>query len=155
MVVSSHCAQYHHSHEMMSAFHKEDIGRLDELGMPSRARGIQRHTGLLLALVSQLLYATMALFFKLLTTQSSGNLVPPSALQIIFVRMLITWSGCVIYMLVTKTPDPFFGPKEVRILLTFRGLAGFTSLFSLYFSLEKLTLAVSGMTQLLPLYHSI
>lgn len=144
MVPSSHCSCYHDPHEM-TASHKEDISRLDGAGLPPRAVEVQRHIGLLLALVSQLLYATMALFFKLLTTQSSGNLVPPSALQIIFVRMLITWSGCVIFMLVTKTPDPLFGPKEVRILLTFRGLAGFVSLFSLYFSLEKLTLAVSEM----------
>jgi hypothetical protein len=115
----------------------------DEAEIPPRIKGIQRHTGLLLALLSQFLYATMALFYKLLTTQSPENQVPASALQVIFIRMAITWAGCILFMLATKTPDPFFGPKEIRVLLAFRGLFGFISLYSLYFSLEKLSLAVS------------
>jgi hypothetical protein len=36
----------------------------------------------------------------------------------------ITWSFCIIYMLATKVPDPFLGPKGVRLLLLFRGSSG-------------------------------
>jgi len=38
-------------------------------------------------------------------------------------------------------PDPLLGPKGVRTLLVFRGIAGFTAISGMYFSLQHLSLS--------------
>jgi len=55
--------------------------------------------------------------------------------------MGITYICSILYMLTTNIPDPFFGPKGVRLLLVFRGLSGFIGLFCVYYSLEYLSLS--------------
>lgn len=104
---------------------------------------LQRNSGLFLATLAQFLYSTMSLFFKLLSNYSEINREPIPTLQIIFLRMIMTWLGCTSYMIYRKIPDPILGPKGVRHLLLARGAFGFASLFSWYYSLNKLALAVS------------
>ncbi|TFK87116.1 drug/metabolite transporter [Polyporus arcularius HHB13444] len=65
--------------------------------------------------------------------------VPP--LELIWVRMVMTWIVCVIYMTMTGVPDPILGPKGIRTLLAFRGLAGFVGLFGTYYALQYLSLS--------------
>lgn len=108
----------------------------------SKFRGfVKRNEGILLLGLAQLFFSTMNFFFKLI------NLLPPeesprvTALEIIFIRMSITWVGCVGFMLVTGVENPFLGPKEVRKLLALRGFVGFFGLFGLYYSLQYLSLA--------------
>ncbi|KAG1865002.1 hypothetical protein DFJ58DRAFT_771948 [Suillus subalutaceus] len=62
-------------------------------------------------------------------------------LELIAVRMGITLACCVLYMVAMKIPDPFLGPKGVRLLLVNRGLCGFFGLFGMYYSLQYLSLA--------------
>ncbi|KAH9923794.1 DUF6-domain-containing protein [Amylocystis lapponica] len=63
--------------------------------------------------------------------------------------IIITWSCCVTYMSIAKIPDPFLGPKGVRILLAFRGFTGFFGLFGPYFSLQYLSLSDATALQFL------
>ncbi|CAL1702541.1 unnamed protein product [Somion occarium] len=96
------------------------------------------NTGLLLIAASQAFFSLMNVFVKKLSSLEDS--VP--ALELIVVRMImLTWICCVSYMLVTRVPDPFRGPKGVRILLILRGLFGFFDLFGLYFSLQYLSLS--------------
>ncbi|CEH19189.1 Permease of the drug/metabolite transporter (DMT) superfamily [Ceraceosorus bombacis] len=97
--------------------------------------------GLLLIGTAQLLYSTMALFFKLLHDLPEGRENPISALEVIFIRMGITYIGCVSYMVLSSTPHPFLGPPEVRWLLLLRGAVGFVGLGSFYYSLQYLSLS--------------
>ena len=72
----------------------------------------------------------------------------------------ITLICCIIYMFVTEIPDPFLGPKGVRMLLFTRGFCGsvpchipsiaaditihshrFFGLFGVYYSLQYLSLS--------------
>ncbi|KAG1763161.1 drug/metabolite transporter superfamily [Suillus occidentalis] len=49
---------------------------------------------------------------------------PVHALQVIIIRMAITFICCVIYMIIMRIPDPITGPKDVRSLLIIRGITG-------------------------------
>jgi len=44
-------------------------------------------------------------------------------------------------MLIAKIPDPFLGPKGIRMLLFMRGFSGFFGLFGMYYSLQYLSLS--------------
>lgn len=44
-------------------------------------------------------------------------------------------------MVANDIPDPYLGPKGVRLLLCIRGIVGFGGLFSVYFSLRYLSLS--------------
>jgi len=44
-------------------------------------------------------------------------------------------------MVIKQVPDPYLGPKEVRLLLVFRGVSGFFVLFGVYYSLQYLSLS--------------
>ncbi|KAH8113037.1 hypothetical protein DFH11DRAFT_357379 [Phellopilus nigrolimitatus] len=71
-----------------------------------------------------------------------NGLDPPiSALELVAVRMGLTYICCVAYMLWMNTPDPLLGPKGVRLLLVFRGFAGFLRVFGVYYSLQYLSLS--------------
>jgi drug/metabolite transporter (DMT)-like permease len=98
---------------------------------------VASNQGLLLVAASQFFFALMNLMVKKL-----NSLDPPvPALELVAVRMSITWTFCIIYMLVTKVSDPFIGPKGVRTLLLFRGFSGFVGLFGIYYSLQYLSLS--------------
>lgn len=54
------------------------------------------------------------------------------ALQVIFVRMIVTATMGSFYLWWKKVPDFPLGPPGIRGLLVLRGLAGTTGLFGLY-----------------------
>ncbi|KAF8881629.1 drug/metabolite transporter superfamily [Infundibulicybe gibba] len=70
--------------------------------------------------------------------------------------MGITYACCIIYMLSAGVPDPFLGPKGVRMLLVCRGFVGFFGLFGIYYSLQYLSLSdATVLTFLAPLCTAI
>ncbi|GJE93527.1 DMT family transporter [Phanerochaete sordida] len=98
---------------------------------------VKNNTGMLLVAGSQGFFALMNVAVKTL-----NNLDPPvTAMELVCVRMTITWLCCVSYMYITKVPDPFLGPKGVRLLLVLRGFCGFFGLFGVYYSLQFLSLS--------------
>jgi len=61
-----------------------------------------------------------------------------------------------VYMLIAKIPDPFLGPKDIRVLLCIRGCCGFVGLFGVYYSLQYLSLSdATVLTFLSPLTTAI
>jgi drug/metabolite transporter (DMT)-like permease len=66
---------------------------------------------------------------------------PVSTLQLIVVRMGITYICSLAYMITVRMDDAILGPKGVRSLLVLRGVTGFFALFGVYFSLQYLTLS--------------
>lgn len=108
----------------------------------SKLKGfVQRNEGILLLGLAQLFFSTMNFFYKLINMLPPEESAPVTALEIIFIRMSITWVGCVGFMLASGVENPFLGPKEVRKLLALRGFVGFFGLFGLYYSLQFLSLA--------------
>ncbi|SPO25167.1 uncharacterized protein UTRI_02726_B [Ustilago trichophora] len=102
---------------------------------------VKRNEGILLLGLAQLFFSTMNFFFKLINLLPPEESAPVTALEIILIRMSITWVGCVGFMLASGVENPFLGPKEVRKLLALRGFVGFFGLFGLYYSLQFLSLA--------------
>jgi drug/metabolite transporter (DMT)-like permease len=98
---------------------------------------IQRNMGMFLIATAQLFFATMNLCAKLLATAD----LPIHPLEIIFVRMAVTWLGSLAYLHINRIPGTPFGPKGVRLLLVARGLFGFFVLFGMYYSLQYLALS--------------
>ncbi|EIW77920.1 hypothetical protein CONPUDRAFT_128915 [Coniophora puteana RWD-64-598 SS2] len=108
--------------------------------------------GMLLIMLSQFFFSFMNLGVKILNTLEK----PVPTMELIIVRMVITFLCCVSYMVLRKVPDPFLGPKGVRLLLVARGLFGFFGLFGVYYSLQYLSLAdATTLTFLGPLATAI
>jgi len=104
----------------------------------STARRVYKdNIGLLLIVAAQSFFACMNLFVKLLTALDK----PVPALELIWIRMTITYICCMSYMLIKKVEHPWAGPPGVRWLLVARGVAGFFGLFGIYYSLQYLTLS--------------
>ncbi|KNZ78952.1 hypothetical protein J132_08177 [Termitomyces sp. J132] len=81
---------------------------------------------------------------------------PVPTLELIAIRMFITYVFSLIYMLITKVPDPWLGPKGIRLLLVFRGFSGFFGLLGIYYSLQYLSLSdATVLTFLSPLCTGI
>ncbi|KAI0675499.1 DUF6-domain-containing protein [Trametes maxima] len=117
-----------------------------------KARAVARNnTGLLLVGAAQFFFALMNVWVKKL-----NSLAAVPALELICVRMGITWICCVAYMYINKIADPILGPKEVRRLLVLRGGFGFCGIFSLYYSLQYLSLSDATVLQFLaPVFTAI
>jgi drug/metabolite transporter (DMT)-like permease len=98
---------------------------------------VDTNLGMLLIIVAQFFFVCMNLGVKQLDNLD----MPMHTLELIAVRMAITLACCVLYMMAMKIPDPFLGPKGVRLLLVNRGLCGFFGLFGMYYSLQYLSLA--------------
>ncbi|KAG1748153.1 hypothetical protein EDB19DRAFT_1684636 [Suillus lakei] len=98
---------------------------------------VETNLGMLLIIVAQFFFVCMNLGVKQLDSLD----VPMHTLELIAIRMAITLACCVLYMVALKIPDPFLGPKGVRLLLVNRGLCGFFGLFGMYYSLQYLSLA--------------
>lgn len=113
---------------------------------------VANNTGLLLVTASQAFFALMNVAVKKL-----NSLDPPvPALELIFVRMVITYICCMTYMLSTGVPEPFLGPKGVRLLLISRGFSGFFGLFGIYYSLQYLSISdATVLTFLAPLCTAV
>jgi len=93
--------------------------------------------GLLLITAAQAFFAFINLFVKMLTSTDD----PVPALELIWIRMAITYACCIAYMLIRKVDHPWAGPPGVRWLLVARGVSGFFGLFGIYYSLQYLTLS--------------
>lgn len=108
--------------------------------------------GCSLLILSQFFNSIMVTTCKLLVTDKDFN-TPIHPVQILFVRMIITYLCCIAYMYITKSvPDYPFGPKEVRTLLVLRGIVGFFGVFGLYFLLQYLSLSDAvAITFLIPM----
>ncbi|KAI5955429.1 hypothetical protein CANMA_004609 [Candida margitis] len=102
---------------------------------------ISPNVGISLLLLSQFLNSIMVTTCKLLVTDKDFN-KPIHPVQILFVRMFITYICCLVYMFVTKSVEEApFGPKKLRVLLVMRGVVGFFGVFGMYFSLQYLSLS--------------
>ncbi|KAI0180642.1 hypothetical protein GGR52DRAFT_588220 [Hypoxylon sp. FL1284] len=98
----------------------------------------ERNLGLFFVFLAQVFGSLMTTATRLLETGFDTKF---HALQIILVRMLATSVlGC-LYMWYKKVPDFPLGRRDVRGLLVLRGLAGFTGLFALYYSLSYLNIS--------------
>lgn len=80
--------------------------------------------GFLLIAMSQLGFAFMNAGVALLANALPEGETPVPTWQIIWIRMAITGLGCVTYLYWAGDPNPVWGPKEVRHLLTLRGCSG-------------------------------
>lgn len=116
------------------------------------ANSILPNAGIFLLLNSQFFNSIMVTTCKLLVTDKDFD-VPIHPLQILFVRMFITYICCALYMMITKSvEDAPWGPKEIRHLLVIRGLVGFFGVFGLYYSLQYLSLSDAvAITFLIPM----
>lgn len=99
---------------------------------------VYSHAGVKLLLLSQFFNAGMAATTRLLETTSDPPFHP---LQILFVRMTITYAGCFAFMYFKRIPDFVLGPPGVRLLLALRGMVGFFGVFGLYYSVQYLELS--------------
>ncbi|KAJ7929745.1 hypothetical protein B0H13DRAFT_2310375 [Mycena leptocephala] len=95
------------------------------------------NAGLLLVIAAQVVFSLVNAAVKILQNLDE----PVSTLELIVVRMSITYICSVTYMLIQEVPHPFIGPEGVRRLLVFRGVAGFIGLYGTYFSLQYLSLS--------------
>ncbi|KAG0699924.1 hypothetical protein DFH29DRAFT_1070425 [Suillus ampliporus] len=111
-----------------------------------------RNAGMLFIISSQFFFACTNISVKVLNT-----LEPPvHALEVIVVRMGITFMCCVIYMIVMRISNPIAGPKGVRTLLVIRGIGGFFGICGLYWSLQYLSVAdATILTFLIPLTTAV
>ncbi|KAL3234518.1 hypothetical protein RNJ44_03280 [Nakaseomyces bracarensis] len=107
---------------------------------------LKPNIGLLFLIVSQLFNSLMVVSTKVLELDREG-LEPdePSIqpLQILLVRMIITYIGTLVYMHINKQNIEHvpFGDPKVRPWLVLRGAMGFFGVFGMYFSLLYLTIS--------------
>ncbi|KAH9840626.1 uncharacterized protein C8Q71DRAFT_740445 [Rhodofomes roseus] len=102
--------------------------------------------------IGLLLIAASTAFGSLMSTlvKKLNSVDPPvPMLELIFIRMSMTWICCMTYMWIMKIPDPFLGPKGIRLLLVLRGVCGFTGLSGSYFSLQYLSISDATVLQFL------
>lgn len=102
---------------------------------------LERNNGLSLVAASQVFFAGMNVFAKLLSNPTDPRDEPVSTWQLIFIRMSLTYICAIAYMWYNEVPDFLLGPKEVRGLLLLRSSVGFMGLFSIYYSLQYLPLS--------------
>lgn len=128
------------------------------MSLKDRASGLYHNLvlpnlGVLLLLVSHFFNSIMIVTCKLLETDPTTKDHPIHPLQILFIRMFITYILCLVYMLATKSVDQApFGPRDQRVLLVLRGILGFFGVFGLYFSLQYLSLSDAvSITFLIPI----
>lgn len=123
-------------------------GSATEAGMVARLNQeyLKPNVGLIFLIVSQLFNSLMVVSTKVLELDREG-LEPdePSIqpLQILLVRMIITYIGTLIYMKINSSSIEYvpFGNPAVRPWLIMRGAMGFFGVFGMYFSLMYLTIS--------------
>ncbi|OJA11334.1 hypothetical protein AZE42_04936 [Rhizopogon vesiculosus] len=136
-----------------SAICQHDGATAKESNRPGVLAGFTAsNAGMLFIISAQFFYACTSISVKML-----NSLDPPvHVLEIIAVRTGITFICCVIYMIIKRIPDPITGPKGVRTLLVFRGIAGFFASSSFYWSLQYLSVAdATVLTFLTPLTTAV
>jgi len=103
----------------------------------ARTSFLEDNAGLLLVAAAQFFFSAMGISVKWLNSLDD----PVPTLELILIRMVITYVCSVAYMYWKRIPDPLLGPKGLRSLLVLRGLTGFVSLSGMYFSLHHLSLS--------------
>ncbi|SJL06659.1 related to Probable transport protein YPL264C [Armillaria ostoyae] len=97
----------------------------------------KRNTGFLLIAAAQLGFSASDVCVQELNRLDH----PVPTLQLIVVRMAITYVCCLVTMLWAGVPEPFRGPEGTRTMLVFRGICGFVGLSGVYYSLKYLSLS--------------
>lgn len=100
---------------------------------------IQRDIGLYSVIGSEFCNSWMLVSCKLLETSDPDSPIHP--FQILFVRMVITYAVCILYVLLRNVENAPFGPKEVRWALVLRGFFGFFGVLGLYYPLMYLSVS--------------
>ncbi|KAI9450017.1 hypothetical protein BJY52DRAFT_1304849 [Lactarius psammicola] len=103
----------------------------------ARSSFLDDNLGLLLVAASQFFFSAMNIAVKWLNSLDD----PVPTLELIQIRMVITYVCSLAYMYWQRIPDPLLGPKGLRTLLVLRGLTGYVSLAGMYFSLQHLSLS--------------
>ncbi|KAI0247427.1 hypothetical protein BJV78DRAFT_1364195 [Lactifluus subvellereus] len=116
---------------------KENLSERWHSARLSASTFVDRNTGLLLVAASQFFFALMGISVKWLSSLNE----PVPTLELIWLRMVMTYIYSVVYMYMRKIPSPLLGPKGVRTLLVLRGFTGFFTLSGMYFSLQYLSLS--------------
>ncbi|KAI9450011.1 hypothetical protein BJY52DRAFT_1419732 [Lactarius psammicola] len=134
------------THEMVLESHSKSAHkyklrhRVSELWNSARtlvSTFVNNNAGLMLVGASQFFLSAMNVTVKVLNSLDE----PVPTLELIWVRMVITYICSIAYMYWQQIPDPVFGPKGLRLLLVLRGFTGFFGLSGLYFSLQYLSLS--------------
>ncbi|ELU41351.1 hypothetical protein AG1IA_04631 [Rhizoctonia solani AG-1 IA] len=81
----------------------------------------KRNQGLFIIAASQFFFSLMNLSVKFLTALDD----PVPTLEVVAIRMFITYVCCQVYMFIAGVPDPILGPKGVRKWLVIRGVVGY------------------------------
>lgn len=104
---------------------------------------LKPNVGLLLLFAAQFFNSLMVVSTKVLETEADGEEEPIMPLQILCVRMGITYVGALMYMYAyrSKIKHVPLGAKGVRKWLVLRGLTGFFGVFGMYFSLMYLSIS--------------
>ncbi|OLN96756.1 putative membrane protein YMR253C-like protein 2 [Colletotrichum chlorophyti] len=97
----------------------------------------ERHKPSALVLISQLSAAVLNGLAKYFET---GN-EPVHPFQVLFIRFLITGTGCTFYLWYTKAPNFPLSQPELRPLMILRAAAGIFGAFGFYFSIMYLKLS--------------
>ncbi|CCE63476.1 hypothetical protein TPHA_0E03870 [Tetrapisispora phaffii CBS 4417] len=108
------------------------------------SESLKPNIGLVILALAFFCNSLMIVSTKVLVTnpeRSSEERIKP--LQILLVRMVLTYIGTLIYMYLNRAtiPNVPFGPPEVRKWLLLRGACGFFGVFGMYFSLMYLCLS--------------
>ncbi|CCK72132.1 DMT family transporter KNAG_0J00490 [Huiozyma naganishii CBS 8797] len=123
-----------------SHFNLERVSRWQQF----KEKYVDTNVGLILLVVAQFFNTLMIVSTKLLETNPvAGQKIKP--LQILVVRMAITYIGCLVYMYVNRATVKYvpFGDPKVRKWLILRGCTGFFGVFGSYFSLMYLSISDS------------
>ncbi|SCU83485.1 LAFA_0D03884g1_1 [Lachancea sp. 'fantastica'] len=101
---------------------------------------LKPNIGLVYLLTANLFNSAMVVSTKLLETDQTLE-KPITPLQILVVRMFITYVGTVIYMYWNRSKIEHvpWGPPEMRKWLILRGCTGFFGVFGMYYSLMYLS----------------
>lgn len=102
---------------------------------------IEKDLGLYFVIGSELCNSWMLVATKLLENDEVGSEDPINPLQILVVRMTVTYIGCLIYFKTRNIENAPFGPKELRWVMSIRGLCGFFAVAGLYYSLINLSVS--------------
>lgn len=132
--------------EIERPFGSEDVDPGDESSVRRLSREyLKPNIGLVLLVVSYFFNSSMVVSTKVLETDHESNpgQEPIKPLQILLVRMSITYVGTLLYMYKNRSTIDHvpFGRPEMRKWLVLRGVMGFIAVFGLYFSLMYLSLS--------------
>lgn len=101
-----------------------------------RSSFVARHKPSAVVLASQVSAAVVHGVVKTLETAPGDETVNP--FQILLVRMLITGTGCSLYLWYRNVPEFPLGPREVRPILTLRGIGGVLGAGGMYCKIVQL-----------------